>query len=76
MVTWNAAYFCQVNAAIQVPTQETIDNLYTGDNDAVFLGPFGDDDAGTEVIWIQRTCYIPSLDVSMFLEGPMNPLRT
>ena len=53
--TWNSAYFCQVNAAIRVPTRDTINTLYAGDNDAVFLGPFGDNAAGTEVIWIRRT---------------------
>ena len=73
MVKWNAAYFRQVNAAIRVPTRETIGNLYAGDNDAVYLGPFGDDDAGTELIRIRRTCYIPPSYVGMFLEGPMNP---
>ena len=76
MATWNTAYFCQVNAAIRVPAWDTIDNSYAGDNDAVFLGPFRDDDAGKEVICIRRTCYVPPLYVGMFLEGPMNPRRT
>ena len=67
------AYFRQVNAAIQVPTRDTINTSYAGDNNAVFLGPFGDDDAGTEVIPIRSTCYAPLSYVGMFLEGPINP---
>ena len=76
LVMWNAAYFCQVNAAIRIPTRYTINNLYTGDNDTVSLGPFGDNDAGTEVVRICRTCYVPPAYVGMFLEGPMSPCAT
>ena len=73
LVTWNAVYFRQVNAAIHVPKRDTINTALAGDNDAVFLGPFGDDDAGTEVIHICRTCYVPPAYMGMFLEGPMSP---
>ena len=59
LVTWNAAYFHPVNAAVHVPTRDTINTSYAGDNDAVFLGQFGDNDAGTKVIRICRTCYVP-----------------
>ena len=59
--------------AIRVSTHETIDTAYTGDRNAMYLGPFADDEAGTELIRIRRTCYVPSAYVPMFLEGPMNP---
>ena len=65
----------QVNATIPVPTRDTI-NAYAGDNNAVFLGPFVDDDAGTEVIPIRRKCYAPPSYMGIFLEGPMNPRET
>ena len=73
MVTWNTAYFCQVNGAIRVLTREAIDTAYAGDCKAVYLGLFADDKAGTELIHIGRTCYVPPAYVPMFLEGPMNP---
>ena len=62
-----------MNAAIYVPTRDTINTLYAGDNDAVYLGPYQDNDTGREVIWIQRTCYVLPSYVGMFLEGPMSP---
>lgn len=76
VVTWNAAYFRQVNAAIRVPTRDTVNTLYAGDNNAVYLGPYQDGDAGTEVVQIWRTCYVLPAYFGMFLEGPMNPRET
>ena len=56
METWNPACFRQVNVAIWVPTKDVIDTAYAGDRDALFLGTFGDAEAGTELICIQHTC--------------------
>ena len=52
MVTWNTAYFRQVNVLIQVLTKDAIDTAYSEDQDAVYFGPFVDDEAGTELIRI------------------------
>ena len=73
MVTCSPAYFRQVAAAIRVPTREAIDTAYAGDRDAVYLGPFADGEAGTELIRIRRTCYVPPAYVPMFVEGSMSP---
>ena len=73
MVTWSPAYFRQVTAAIRVSTREAIATAYAGDQDAVYLGPFADGEAGTELIRIRRTCYVPPAYVAMFLDGPLNP---
>ena len=73
MVTWNPAYFRQVNTAVRVPTKEGVDGAYAGDREAVYLGPFADDEAGTELIRVRRTCYVPPSYVPLFLEGPISP---
>eukprot|EP00979_Chaetoceros_neogracilis_P014842 scaffold4934_cov145-Chaetoceros_neogracile.AAC.1 len=73
MVVWEPEYFHQVNGQIRVGTAATIDTALAGDPDAIFLGPYDDADAGTELIRVRRTCYVPPSYVPLLLGGPMSP---
>jgi len=73
MVVWEPDYFHQVAGQIRVGTAATIDTALAGDPDAIFLGPYDDADAGTELIRVRRTCYVPPSYVPLLLGGPMSP---
>jgi hypothetical protein len=73
LVVWRSEYFRQVPAVIRVPLVDTIDAAFAGDADALQLGPFADDDDGTELIRVRRTCYVPPAYVPLFLAGNLSP---
>ena len=64
---------CQVATVIRVPLADTIDAAFAGDADALQLGTFADDDDGTKLIRVRRTCYVPPAYVLLFLAGDLSP---
>ena len=71
-VEWQNDYFNQSNQ-IRVPSTEVIDGAYAADANANILGPYVVADAGTEVIRVRRTCYVPPAYVPLFLAHPLSP---
>ena len=72
MVEFRNDYFNQTNQVL-VPTAAVIDNALAADADATSVGPYNNEDAGTEPLRVRRTCYVPPAYVPLFLAGPTSP---
>lgn len=73
LVEWKSEYFHQLNQQLMVPTAATIDTIFAAQPEAEFLGPFAQADAGTELIKVRRTCFVPPRYVPLFLANPLTP---
>jgi hypothetical protein len=73
-VEWPANAFHQAGGVtIQVPTRETLDQMLGGDPTLNLVGPFGNDDAGTEVLRVRHTILVPFCYVRLLLQTPLTP---
>jgi hypothetical protein len=74
-VKWPANAFHQAGGVtIRVPTREVIDQMLGADPEVRLLGPFGNDDAGTEIIRVRRyAMLLPFRYVRLLLRGPLTP---
>jgi hypothetical protein len=59
-----------------VPKPETLDQAFADDPDLQLLGPYDEDDAGTEVIATRAIMYLPSLYAPIALANPTMSPRT
>jgi hypothetical protein len=73
LIEWKAEYFRQLTQQILVPTAATIDTVFAAQPEAEVLGPFAQDEAGTELIKVRRTCFVPPRYVPLFLASPLKP---
>ena len=73
LIEWKSDYFRQVNQQLLVPTAATIDTVLAAQPEAELLGPYAQAEAGTELIKVRRTCFVPPRYVPMFLAGPLTP---
>ena len=73
LVEWKSDYFRQINQQLLVPTAATIDTVLAAHPEAELLGPYAQAEAGTEIIKVRRTCFVPPRYVPMFLAGPIMP---
>jgi hypothetical protein len=73
LIEWKSDYFNQLNQQLLVPSVATIDTVFAAQPEAEFLGPYAQGEAGTELIKVRRTCFVPPRYVSMFLPGPIKP---
>jgi hypothetical protein len=62
-----------LNQQVLVPTPDTIDATIAGDPTVELLGPYAQGEAGTELIKVRRTCFVPPKYVGMFLSGALTP---
>jgi hypothetical protein len=72
-IVWEPQFFYTINNQVQVPTVVMMDQLLGQDPDAQFVGPFGNGDAGTEVVRTRRTMAVPPRFVTILLENSLSP---
>ena len=70
---WPSEYFHQVQQQHRVPTVATIQTSFVADPALQQLGPYGNNDAGTELVRVRRTCFCPSTYASLLLSEPVTP---
>ena len=73
VIEWKSDYFHQLNQQLLVPTAATIDTVFAAQPEAELLGPYAQADAGTELIKVRRTCFVPPRYVPLLLAGPITP---
>jgi hypothetical protein len=73
MVEWKSDYFHQLNQQVLVPAPATIDATIAGQPDVELLGPYAQGEAGTDLIKVRKTCFVPPKYVGMFLGTPLTP---
>jgi hypothetical protein len=74
LVEWKKSdYFHQLNQQVLVPAPGTIDAILAGQPDVELLGPYAQGEAGTELIKVRCTCFVPPKYVGMFLGKPLTP---
>ena len=70
---WDQSYFHIVVPMIQVPTIVMLDQLLAQNPDSQFVGPCGEEDAGTEIIRTRRTAVVPHRYVNLLLAQSLTP---
>lgn len=73
LVEWKADYFHQLPQQVLVPTPATIDTILAAQPDVTLLGPYAQGEAGTELVKVRRTCFVPPKYVPLFLGSPLTP---
>jgi hypothetical protein len=73
LIEWKSDYFHQLNQQLLVPSPGTIDATLAGAPELEVLGPYAQGEAGTELIKVRRTCFVPPKYVGMFLGRPLSP---
>jgi hypothetical protein len=72
-VEWPVTAFHQVGVSIRVPQREVLDQLLANEPAGELVGPFGNEDAGTDVIRVRQAMLVPFRYVRLFLERPLTP---
>jgi hypothetical protein len=72
-VEWPVTAFHQVVMSIRVPQREVIDQMLAAEPELTLLGPFGNDDAGTEVVRVRQAMLVPFRYVRLLLQRPLTP---
>ena len=70
IMPWTEAYFSLIGGQRAVPTNDTLTALLAADPDAELLGPFGGNEAGTELVCTRVAMHVPFRYVPIFLGGP------
>ena len=71
---WENLYF-HLAAQVRVPEINEVDVMLAADPTAEMLGPFNVGDAGTELVRVRTSVYIPPPLVGAILTTPMTPRR-
>ena len=66
-VMWDQNYFHTVIQLIRVPTVIMMDQLLGQDPYSQFVGPFGEDNAGTKIVCTRRATVVPHWYVQLLL---------
>jgi hypothetical protein len=74
-VVWDQSYFHTVIQLIRVPTVIMMDQLLGQDPNSQFVGPFGEEDARTEVACTQRATVVPHRYVQLLLAQSLTPCK-
>lgn len=72
-VNWVQDYFYQIQAQIRVPTVQEANQQLTAQPQAILLGPYNNNDAGTELIRTRRSMYVPPRYVNQFISEDLTP---
>jgi hypothetical protein len=65
--------FHQVGVLVRVPQREVLDQLLAADPELALLGPFGNEDARTDVVHVRQAMLIPFRYVRLLLQRPLTP---
>jgi len=76
-IAWRNDYFAQVNggALIRIPTEQQADLEVSLAPPVDALGPYNNNDAGTETIRTRRAMVVPPKYIRLFLDAPLSPIR-
>jgi hypothetical protein len=72
-IEWPVTAFHQVAASVRVPQREVLGQLLAAGPELELLGPFGNEDAGTDVIRVRQAMLVPFRYVRLFLQRPLTP---
>jgi hypothetical protein len=72
-IEWPLTAFHQVAASVRVPQREVLDQLLAAGPELELLGPFGNEDAGTDVVRVRQAMLVPFRYVRLFLQHPLTP---
>jgi hypothetical protein len=72
-IEWPVTAFHQVGVLIRVPQREILDQLLAAEPERELVGPFGNDDAGTEVIRVCQEMLVPFCYVRLLMQRPLTP---
>ena len=75
IVNWEQENFNQT-AQVRIPTVDTIAAALAAEDPAHpidLLGPYNNGDAGTEVVKVRRTVYLPACFARHFIDTPLSP---
>jgi hypothetical protein len=72
-IEWPVTAFHQVGVLVRVPRREVLDQLLAADPELALLGPFGNEDAGTDVVRVRQAMLIPFRYVRLLLQCPLTP---
>jgi hypothetical protein len=72
-VEWPATAFHQVGVSIRVPQRAILDQLIAAQPESELFGPFGNDDAGTDVVRVRQAMLVPFRYVRILLQRPLTP---
>jgi hypothetical protein len=72
-IEWPVTAFHQVGVSVRVPQREFLDQLLAADPAIALLGPFGNEDAGTDVVRVRQAMLVPFRYVRLLLERPLTP---
>ena len=70
---WLGEYFHQVNQQHLVATVDTLQTAFAADPLQLTVGPYVQNDQGTELIRSRRTCFCPAPYAALILESPVTP---
>jgi hypothetical protein len=75
-VIWRNDFLSQANngALIRVPTEVQADTECSVVPAPIMLGPYGNNDAGTETIRTRRAMIVPPMYIRLFLSTPLSPI--
>jgi hypothetical protein len=72
-VDFDTQYLHQVAGQQTVPTTDALTQLLAGDPALALVGPFANDEAGTDLIRTRRAMYVPPRYISLFLDADLSP---
>jgi hypothetical protein len=72
-IEWPANAFHQVRVSVRVPQREILDQALAANPTGELLGPFGNEDAGTDVIRVRQAMLVPFRYVRILLQRPLTP---
>jgi hypothetical protein len=72
-IEWPVTAFHQVAASVRVPQREFLDQQLAAGPELELLGPFGNEDAGTDVVRVRQAMLVPFRYVRLFLQRPLTP---
>jgi hypothetical protein len=72
-IEWPANAFHQVAASVRVLQREVLDQHLAAGPELELLGPFGNEDAGTDVVRVRQAMLVPFRYVRILLQRPLTP---
>jgi hypothetical protein len=74
-IEWPANALHQVGVSVRVPQREILDQALAADPAVELLGPFGNEDAGTDVIRVRQAMLVPFRYVRILLQRPLTHVK-
>ena len=72
-IEWPVNAFHQGPSIVRVPTLDVLDQFLAANPNDDLIGPFQNNDAGTELVKVRRSMYVPPAYVHLLLATPLTP---